>query len=184
MMDFLMAGMKHCGKSTHGKALAKHLHCSFFDTDDLIVKDHFENTGEKLSCREFFKKYGADGFQKAEARVFKALCERVKRSSSHHVISLGGRLACNPDLEKELEEFGTFVYIKTEPKLLFERVMRNGRPPFLSEENPYGDFAKICKDREPYYERFSNLTIELGDEPLYKVRRDVIAKVEEYIHER
>jgi len=183
-MNFLMAGMKHCGKSTHGKALAKHLHCSFFDTDDLIVKDHYDATGEKLSCREFFKKYGADGFQKAEAKTFKNLCVRLKRSSSHHVVSLGGRLACNPELVEELKDFGTFVYIKTEPRLLFDRVMRNGRPPFLSEENPYTDFARLCKEREPYYEKFANLTIELGDEPLYKVRRDVIASVEEYINGR
>lgn len=183
-MNFLMAGMKHCGKSTHGKALARHLHCSFYDTDDLIVKDHFEKTGEQLTCREFFKKFGADGFQKAEAKVFKALCERLLRSTSHHVVSLGGRLACNPELEDELTNFGTFIYIKTDPRLLFERVMRNGRPPFLSEANPYADFVRLCKEREPYYEKYADLTIELGDEPLYKVRRDLIAEVEEYINER
>ena len=183
-MDFLMAGMKHCGKSTHGKALAKHLHCSFYDTDDLIERDHLERTGEKLTCRDFFKKFGADGFQQAEARVFKELCTRLEKSSSHHVISLGGRLACNPDLSEQLEAFGTFVYIKTEPRLLFDRVMRNGRPPFLSEETPFADFSRLCRDREPYYEKYADVTIELGDEPLFKVRRDVIASIEEYINGR
>jgi len=183
-MNFLMAGMKHCGKSTHGRSLAKHLHCSFYDTDDLIVKDHYDNTGERLTCREFFQKFGADGFQKAEASVFKALCVRLSKSSSHHVVSLGGRLACNPELTDELQNFGTFVYIKTEPRLLFERVMRNGRPPFLSEETPFADFAKLCKEREPYYVKYADITIELGDEPLYKVRRDVIASIEEYINVR
>jgi shikimate kinase len=183
-MNYLIAGMKHCGKTTHGKALAKHFRCSFYDTDDLIEREYLERTGEKLTCREFFKQFGAEAFKEIEADVFRKLYEKLRRNNSSHVISLGGRLACNPDLEEELKNFGLFIYIKTEPKLLFKRVMDRGRPPFLSAENPYDDFLRIYEEREPYFEKYAGLVIELTDEPLYKIRREFIDKVERYIDGR
>ena len=36
MSSIILLGIKHCGKSTQGKLLAKYFNCPFFDTDDEI----------------------------------------------------------------------------------------------------------------------------------------------------
>ena len=68
--SIVLMGIKHCGKSTLGKALASRLECPFFDTDDLIT----ELT--QKTPRQIFTEQGAEGFEKAECNACKALAKK------------------------------------------------------------------------------------------------------------
>ena len=177
-----MAGMKHCGKSTHGRALAHHWGCAFYDTDELILEDHYALTGERLTIRDFFQKAGEEEFRETEARVFRQLCRSIEDEPRHAVIAVGGRLAVNPLVHDLLRSFGFFVFIRTDLRVLFDRVMRRGRPPFLREDDPFGDFLELYQQREPAYLEYADLVIDLEDVPVAEGRRIVISSVEDAVH--
>ena len=54
--SYVIMGSKHCGKSTHGKAIAEKLGIKFFDVDEVIER----LTG--MSVRDFYNKEGAAAF--------------------------------------------------------------------------------------------------------------------------
>jgi shikimate kinase len=177
----LLAGMKHCGKSSHGSGLARHWDCPYYDTDDLITEDHCALTGERLTIREFYRKLGADGFADAEERVVRQLLASIE-DEGRCVIGLGGRLPANPRLQDVLASFGLFVFLKVDLRILFDRVMRRGKPPFLGDADPFGDFVKLYQEREPFYVQHADVTVELDDVPVREGRRVVLTCVEEALN--
>src|SRR5574344_2860197 len=82
----ILCGMKHCGKSTHGRRIAALFGCPFFDTDDEIAK----NTGK--NARQIYTESGEDAFKAAEAEA----CRKIAGYASEHVcvIATGGGI-CN-----------------------------------------------------------------------------------------
>ena len=175
--------MKHCGKSTHGKALADYFGCPFFDTDAVMQKLYFNTSGEDLTTREFFKTYGSDAFSDLEQQaVFKLQkeCSNIKES----IISTGGRLPCNPLLQKDISKLGFVVFLRVEPAVLFKRVARRGIPPFLVSSNPKQEFLELYVEREPYYLKHADLIIDLVDQSRSKVAQFIITKIEEVYHAR
>ena len=60
--NIVLCGIKHCGKTTVGKALAAALNVPFVDTDDLIV----EKDGGTRTVREIFKTEGEEYFRKMD----------------------------------------------------------------------------------------------------------------------
>ncbi len=59
-MKVVLFGMKHCGKSTLGRELARRWDCPFFDTDLLIEKRYSEETGKTASVRQIMLDFGAE----------------------------------------------------------------------------------------------------------------------------
>ena len=68
-MNVLLIGMKHCGKTTVGRALAERTNRRFADVDDLIRQTHERETGEDLTVREIFRRNGEAFFEEIEARA-------------------------------------------------------------------------------------------------------------------
>ncbi|MBL7918647.1 MAG: shikimate kinase [Bacteroidia bacterium] len=110
-----------CGKSTHGKKLAKALKAEFIDLDDYI------SAKLKLTINEIFEKNGEDFFRNEEK---KALTEIFKAKKEPCVISLGGGTICFNNLVDEVKKEGLLIYIETAPGILKQRLQgsKNIRP--------------------------------------------------------
>ena len=67
MKSIVLMGIKHCGKSTQGKILAKKLELPFFDTDSLIE----EMNG--MTCRQIYSEKGEAAFKTAEYQACKKI---------------------------------------------------------------------------------------------------------------
>ena len=179
-MNVVLIGMKHCGKSTHGRALADGWNCDFHDTDDLVAADHLARTGERASVRELCERLGDEGFCDLEVDVVSRLYLQLRDSPLRYVIALGGRLVTNPNAYPVLERLGTVVFLKVDPQILLERVMRNGRPPFLSADHPLDDFMAAYAERETYYQCYADVTVTLDDCPVADASQRVRQVLEEY----
>ncbi len=164
--------MKHCGKSTHGRALADTWECEFHDTDDLLVADHFARTAERVTVRQLNERLGDE---------VSRLYLQLRDSPLRYVIALGGRLVTTPNAYPVLERLGTVVYLKVAPQILFERVMRHGRPPFLSAARPFDDFMAAYAERESYYQCYADLVVTLEDCPVGDAFRRIRGAIEESI---
>ncbi|MCF6177181.1 MAG: shikimate kinase [Victivallaceae bacterium] len=179
-MNIILTGMKHCGKSTHGRILAQHLNWAFFDTDTLIEEYYRNAYCCELSCREIYKKVGENIFRKFEANLIKLMLEKSSHSSGNAIIALGGGLIANPTVQPMLKKLGTITFLKVPYEVLYTRIIRKGVPPFLDHDRPYESFIEVCHEREKYYIDNAQLTIDLDNCSMHKASRCVIENIERY----
>jgi shikimate kinase len=105
-------------------------------------------------------------------------------SGEKAVISLGGGLVANPELEEIMSRIGVVVYLQVPYDILFRRIEANGLPPFLDTPNPYETFLEICKEREPYYFKYEHLTVDLGNLSVPEANNLIENKIIEYFRKK
>ena len=159
-MNVILIGMKHCGKSTLGAALAARWGCPFYDIDRMIEDHHTAETGELLNVREIFSAKGEAHFHRLEAKAITDLYLRLD-DKARSVIAVGGRTALNSKVDLLIQTMGLVVFLEVSPDEMFARVKRNGLPPFLDESDPEKHFAQIYEERAPHYRRLARLTVNL-----------------------
>lgn len=142
-----------CGKTTHGKKLAKNLNCTFIDVDDVIVEE------QGISINELFAQKGESNFRNIETETIKKLID----SNSKAVISLGGGAPCFNNNLGLLKQHGILVYIHLTPKALFSRLVnaKEERPLLKNktDEELLNYIEDLLSKRESFYKQ-SHLTID------------------------
>lgn len=123
----MLGGVKHCGKSTLGKLLAELLGASFADTDTLLEKLYFEQSGEKASCREIFRQLGEENFRRLEAD---AIMGFAASATGKWVAALGGGAVANQFIP--WQKLTVLRVMADAPEeVIRERILASGIPPFL-----------------------------------------------------
>lgn len=183
-MNIILTGMKHCGKSTHGRLLAKHLNWTFFDTDTLLEEYYRKAYCSSLSCREIYRKVGEEVFRQFEYNLIEFMVDKTTHSTGNAVIALGGGLIANQAVQPMLHNLGVVTFLKVQYDVLYKRIIRKGIPPFLDHRRPYESFSEICREREKYYINNARLTIELDNLTMRAASQCIIANIERYINEQ
>jgi shikimate kinase len=183
-MNIILTGMKHCGKSTHGRFLAQHLDWKFFDTDTLIEEYYRKAYCTSLNCREIYRKVGEEVFRKFEYNLISFMLETSNHSTSNAVIALGGGLIANHAVQPLLQQLGVVTFLQVPYDVLYKRIIRKGVPPFLDHERPYASFIEVCREREQYYIDNARLTIELGNYTMRAGSKCIIENIERYLNEQ
>ena len=163
--------MKHCGKTTLGKAISHNWDCSFFDVDELIENAFRTEECRGMTVRETLAHYGENGFREREERTVVDLFEKIKKSDSerlrkgetinNYVIALGGRIPFNLRLQPILKKMGLNIFLELEAEEAWQRVARSGMPSFLKSNNPRKEFLDLYREREPHYRRQADLVLSL-----------------------
>ena len=162
-----LCGVKHCGKSMTGKALAELLAARFIDADEALFtlyKERFPQS-EARTVREIYRALGEDEFRQLEADTLMLL----GNSPGAMIIALGGGALSNsyvtPDI---LGALGTLVWIDVPDSTAWERVCAGGLPPFLAQAaDPEAEFIRSNAERRKDFSRYSKLKIspEEADSP-------------------
>jgi shikimate kinase len=152
--NIILTGVKHCGKSTFGKAIAAKLDYAFFDLDGII-----EDLNQGRNVREIFASEGERKFRAAETRA--AAWLSGKMDFGRVCAALGGSTVENPEAVQLLGPRGLFFYLHVKPDTLFKRVMRTGVPPFLSAANAYEEFMALYRQRDTLYRQTADIVIDL-----------------------
>ena len=175
-MNYIFTGMKHCGKSTMGRAWAEHLKAPFYDTDDMIVEDYQQEQDASVkTVRDIYIRHGEEFLKSKEVELMHRLNDEILPKSDNSVVSLGGGLPINDNLSDLLQKMKTVIYLKQPHKLLFKRVAATGKVPFLNDENPEEHFYEICKEREKYYTACADIVIEVGDISIEEAKEKIFA---------
>lgn len=147
MKTITLIGMMGSGKSTIGKLLSERLNIKNIDIDSLIEQN------EKREISNIFKDDGERYFRKIEKETIKS-----NFSDSNLIISLGGG-AFEDILTRELLlKSSTVIYLKTSPKVVFERIKNNTNRPLLNNQMTIERIQAIISKREKNYE-LANITI-------------------------
>ena len=175
-MNYIFTGMKHCGKSTMGRAWAEYLNAPFYDTDDMIVEEYQKEQDSSVkTVREIYIRHGEQFLKEQEFKLMHRLQDEILPASENSVVSLGGGLPINDNLTELLKEIKTVIYLKQPYELLFKRVAATGKVPFLNDDNPEEHFYEICREREKYYKSCADITIEVGDISIEDAKEKIFA---------
>lgn len=134
-----------CGKTSHGKKLAKKLNFSFIDLDAMVE----ENTGSKIIS--IFDTCGEEKFRQAE---HECLIETLLRENT--VIATGGGTPCFFNNMEMMNNSGVTIYLKINSGIIASRLVRNSRnrpllKPFKTKKAIQFYVEEQLQNREPFY---------------------------------
>ena len=152
-----LVGMKHCGKSSVGKIVARRLELPFADTDELI------ELAAGKTARQLFVEGGAPLMAEAEALA----CEEAARmaESGGAVVATGGAFCDNERAVAALREHSVFCLIDASFDALYGRILRRARrdgemPAFLRGDDPKEQFFSIYKARMQKYRLLADIAVQ------------------------
>lgn len=148
-----LVGLMGAGKTSVGRALARRLHKTFYDTDHEIER----STGVKIPL--IFEIEGEAGFR---ARETKALTELVRRHDI--VLATGGGVVLSEQNRRLLTGHGTVVYLRAAPRDLWLRTRHDRNRPLLQTADPLSKLQALFEERDPLYREVADLVIDTGSQ--------------------
>ncbi len=174
-MNLVLFGFKSCGKTTIGRALAKHLGRPFYDTDHLIEKLYYSQAGKNLSYQKIYRAVGEEAFRVLESEALEQLKE-----TDHSIIALGGGLILNPANAALLAKMGKLVYLKLNKDTLEERILGRELPAYLDPLDPKGSFEKMYAERKAKYEKILAFSIDMETKTQDQVVQELSALIQQW----
>lgn len=161
MRSPVLMGMKHCGKTSIGRMLAKVRSMPFIDLDTKMEKLAARKWGAPVSVREIFRDRGREAFQALETEGLQEIARDLAFSADAAVIALGGGTIENSDGLGALAGRGFFIYLEEDEDVLFRRISSGGLPPFLESEDPGKSFHRLYEKRTALYRLRADLVVSL-----------------------
>lgn len=164
-------GIKHSGKTSLGKLLAKTLNVPFLDLDTLLEEQYSE--GRILNFRELYLKLGESGFRDLETAA-------MNNTPMHRkgILALGGGTIDNPEAVKIAKKADTLVFLDADEQILYKRIKKNGFPSFL-EKSPKKLFHELFKRRRLLYKDIATIILEITDESPEEILNILIQKIKD-----
>ena len=161
----VLAGIKHCGKTTLGRLLARHWGVPFLDTDAELEAEFAVRHKRSAGFRDIYRELGEEGFRRLEAEVIDALAD----GGSVRVIALGGGVVANPFLSPDaLRKLGFGVWLDLKPEIAYP-----------GSADPEAEFRRICREREPKFRAFAELPFGIEtEEPAETVAERLASAIE------
>jgi len=167
--NIALIGFSATGKSVIARKVAEHLHWTFIDTDDEIVR----LSGKAIP--EIFKQDGEDKFRQLERKVLKQACYKEQA-----VIATGGGAIVDPENQQLLLQTSVVVCLEARPETIHQRLLHDtlysANPvvrPLLAGHNPLERIKDLKAKRQPYY-AIADWTVHTDNLTLDEVSLEVI----------
>ncbi|OGA55217.1 MAG: shikimate kinase [Betaproteobacteria bacterium RIFCSPLOWO2_12_FULL_62_58] len=151
--NIFLVGLMGAGKTSVGRALAKRLHKTFYDTDQEIERA----TGVKIPV--IFEIEGEAGFRAREAKL---LAELVRRTNI--VVATGGGAVLSEQNRRLLAEHGTVIYLRATAPDLWQRTHHDKNRPLLQTDDPLKKLQELFAQRDPLYREIADVIIDTGSQ--------------------
>ena len=126
-MKLVVTGPKGAGKSSVAKALASLLRLPSIETDEEIERLYACQDGERLSCREVYRRLGEEKFRNFEMTIVELMSD-----DDWKLVITGGSIMLNPDARRRLREGAIIIYLTAPHDVLWQRATHKGVPPWLT----------------------------------------------------
>jgi shikimate kinase len=161
-----LVGMPGAGKSTVGKALARHLALTFIDADQEMV----EHTG--VSIATIFEVEGEAGFRLRESQLIADMCQR-----DGLLLATGGGAVLRDENRAALRESGVVIYLHAGLDHLWQRTRHDSRRPLLQTDNPRAALRSLLETRDPLYRQTADLIVETGRQSVNKLVSEIVLEL-------
>lgn len=147
-----LVGFMGSGKSTVGRAIARHLGWRFADLDEDI------ESREKQTISEIFEQKGEEEFRRVEAAALNRRIHEVARGVPWVIAVGGGCFACAANIEV-IQNHGVSIWLDAPLELIRARIAHSTHRPLARDVERC---AELYKSRRPFYER-ADYHITIGD---------------------
>lgn len=172
--SIILLGCKNCGKSTHGRLLAKKEQLPFFDTDKAIEQIY------KQPFKEYYKKNGFVGLLNDEALICKKIADKVGYNKV--VVATTPHIIDNPLALLELRRIGNFVCLQYDINLIVKKIQQtihmdvDGKftnlPSYLAVHKPktmnqiHDILVQIYQEKYAQYETICDKVVKIKNAPI------------------
>ncbi|MFP4510471.1 MAG: shikimate kinase [Spirochaetota bacterium] len=170
-----LLGVKHSGKSTVAGQLSKSTGVPWVDLDtEILKKSRYD------SVRSLYRACGPEAFRVLEARTIRDLAI----PAAGLILSTGGGIADNPEALDSVSKRFFCIHLAEREHVLYDRIIRDGIPPFLSEEQPKRDFEVLFHRRDRIYRQTADMIIDCNQQTITliveKIRNELVRFHEAY----
>ena len=163
--NIVLIGMPGAGKSTLGVVLAKILNMQFLDADLVIQQDQ----GRTLQA--IIDAEGTEGFLAIENQVLASL------QAENTVIATGGSAVYSDDAMRHLACLGPVIYLKISYESLVSRLSDLQERGVVLKGGVSMSLRDLYEERQPLYERYADVTVNVDDLSITAAARKVAAAV-------
>jgi shikimate kinase len=167
--NLILVGMMGSGKTTMGRALARHLGKTFVDSDEEIIK----RTG--VTVPHIFDIEGEAGFRQREAA---AIGDLVRRDNM--VLATGGGAVLAEQNRAMLQQNGIVIYLKANVHDLWQRTRHDRNRPLLQTADPHAKLAELFQLRDPLYQQASDIVVQSGRQSVHVLMQHLLDELETY----
>jgi shikimate kinase len=167
--NLVLVGMMGSGKTTVGRALAKHLGKVFVDSDEEIIK----RTG--VTIPHIFDIEGEAGFRQREATTLRELVGR-----DNTVLATGGGAVLEEQNRAMLRQNGIVIYLKASVHDLWQRTRHDRNRPLLQTDNPHAKLTELFQLRDPLYRQMSDIVVQSGKQNAHALMLHLADEIEAY----
>lgn len=150
------------GKTTLGKAVAKNLGKTFYDSDHVIE----ERTGVKIAT--IFELEGEEGFRRRETSVIEELTQQ-----KDIVLATGGGAILSEQNRLCLKQRGHVIYLRASVNHLWHRMRYDKHRPLLQNVDIKEKLAQLYKDRNELYAEAATIVIDTGAQPVSQIIKNI-----------
>ncbi len=155
-MNLFIIGYMACGKTTFGRALAKHAGVEFIDLD-FYIEQRFRKT-----INDIFAEKGEEGFRKIESSMLREVGE-----FENVIISCGGGTPCFHNNMDYMLSHGNVVWLEATPEKITQRLIRNSsRRPLMRGKSPEEIRTSVDADLKARHEHYSRANLRFSGENL------------------
>lgn len=160
----VILGMRGCGKSSVGAAVASSLGATFVDLDREVL-----SRCGYASVRDFWDAKGQDAFRAAEVDTLRAVLDESRRRSGVAVVALGGGTPTAPGARELLDARRAVretlvVYLRCSIDTLRARLRatlaHDANRPSVTGADPLAELESLLRAREPVYRALSDEVID------------------------
>jgi shikimate kinase len=165
----VMVGLMGAGKTSVGRALARHLGIPFVDSDKEIEK------AAGCSVVDIFSMYGEKEFRRVEQKVIERIIDTPPLVK---VISTGEGAFITEAVRQTVLEKALTIWLKADLELLVKRTnFRHTRPQLLNTDSRQ-ILAQLISERYNIY-ALADIMVETRDENIHKTLNKVLNAIEQ-----
>jgi shikimate kinase len=159
--SYALTGLKHSGKTTLGRRLARELALPFSDLDEEIVRRAAsegilsDDAGDEPPIRRVYRSLGKTDFGRWEVECLHGISQPV-------VLATGGGVCDHVPTMELLQERFRILYLHDDPLVLYQRIVRGGIPAFLDPARPREHFLEIAERRGEIYRQTADVIVDLS----------------------
>ncbi len=167
--NLILVGMMGSGKTTMGRALARHLGKAFVDSDEEIQ----QRTG--VTVPHIFDIEGEAGFRQRESAAIRDLVGR-----DNMVLATGGGAVLAEQNRAMLQQNGIVIYLKASVHDLWQRTRHDRNRPLLQTADPHAKLAELFQQRDHLYRQVADIVIQSGKQSAHALMLHLVGEIETF----
>jgi shikimate kinase len=167
--NLILVGMMGSGKTTMGRALARHLGKTFVDSDEEIIK----RTG--VTIPHIFDVEGEAGFRLRESAAIGDLVGR-----DNMVLATGGGAVLAEQSRAKLQQNGIVIYLKASVHDLWQRTRHDRNRPLLQTGDPYAKLTELFHQRDPLYLQVADIVAISGKQSAHALMLRLVDEIDAF----